>query len=390
MRRLIGITPEQDTFREHERITNWIRNGKITYFHIRKPYYTEKQMRDYLKVFPLDIREKLSLNDFQYLADEFSIGGIHINRRFHGEHTKITNKRISISCHNIEDFKIWKDKVSYAFLSPILDSVSKHGYKSKFSIEELKTAFGQNILTDKVVALGGVTYNNIDTLTEIGFTNFAMLGSLWQLPTCMFIAHQNNKYDYISGSIAALEGGCRFIQLRMKDSSNDTVIKTAEILRKHCNKYGALLTIDDKIELLETKLFDGVHLGKNDMPIKRARQIIQNKFLLGATCNTIDDVKQAIKDGADYLGVGPYKFTTTKQNLSHILGLDGYKKITVYMKENNVPCPIYAIGGITLDDISALMQTGIHGIALSSTILNAPNPIEMTQEIIKIINSYER
>ena len=370
VRRIIGITPEQDVFRERERIINMLRSGEITYFHIRKPYYNENRMREYLSFFPYDVRKRLALNDFQYLADEYGIGGIHINKRFDKTNTKTDNKRISVSCHTIKEVADWKNQVDYCFLSPIFDSISKQDYQSKFSFEELKTVFKQNILTDKVIALGGVTFNNLNTLKEIGFSQFAMLSSLWMLPKTMFISHFNDRYDYISGSIAALSGGIRFIQLRMKDVSDEEVLKTAKVLREECDKHSALLTVDDRIHLLETNLFDGVHLGKNDMPISEAKKITRDKFLLGATCNTVEDVKKAVNDGADYLGIGPFRFTHTKKNLATVLGLDGYKKINGFMQQNKMNIPVYAIGGITTEDLSDLSDTGIYGVAASGVILN--------------------
>ena len=135
MRRLIGITPEQDVFCEQRRITNMLRSGEITCFHIRKPHYNEKQMRDYLSFFDADVKERLSLHDFHYLASEFGIGGIHLNKRNSELKEKYSNKRISVSCHTIEEVQKREDKVDYVFLSPIFDSISKHGYTSKFDLQ---------------------------------------------------------------------------------------------------------------------------------------------------------------------------------------------------------------------------------------------------------------
>ena len=123
-------------------------------------------------------------------------------------------------------------------------------------------------------------------------------------------------------------------------------------------------------------------MQKNDMPIQEARQILGDGFIIGGTANTLEDVISHAKAGADYIGCGPFRYTTTKQRLSPILGLEGYRHIIDGMKE---ALPIVAIGGITIPDIPDIMKTGVTGIALSGTILNAENPVEETALILKAI-----
>lgn len=382
MRRLIGITPQENVFREQERISAMIRSGKVEYFHIRKPDFTEIQMRDYLSYFDADVRKQLSLHDHHRLAVEMNIGGVHLNGR-NPNPPENFGGRISVSCHSVEEVLQCKNKVDYCFLSPIFDSISKQGYCSKFSLAELKRLFDEKVLDEKVCALSGVTFDNIGKLKEVGFSSFVMLSALWELPRTMFISHQNSNFDYVSGCKEALRGGIRFVQLRMKDASDDDVLAIAKILRPECDKYAALLTVDDRINLLETGLFDGVHLGKNDMPIAEAKKLTGNNFLLGATCNTADDVFAAIADGADYIGMGPFRFTTTKKNLSAILGLEGYSNIMQKLQSRGLKMPIYAIGGITVDDLENIKQTGIYGVAISSVILESQKPNDTIKQILK-------
>ncbi|MBQ9312058.1 MAG: thiamine phosphate synthase [Bacteroidales bacterium] len=385
MRRLIGITPEKEVFSEHRRISNLILAGEVEYFHIRKPSFSEKEMRDYLSCFDNPIvKERLSLHDYHNLAFEFGIGGIHINKRNPLLKPEYDQKRISVSCHSIEEFEKWSSVADYCFLSPIFDSISKENYTSKFALSDLKTLFENKILNNKVVALGGVNFENIKELTNIGFTSFAMLGRLWQLPKTMFITPNKDSDALIQDCEKVLEGGIKFIQLRMKETKDEEVVNVAKYLRTLCNKHCALLTVDDRIELLHTNLFDGVHLGKNDMPIKQAKKITKSRYLLGATCNTLDDVKKATNDGADYLGVGPFRYTTTKKNLAHILGLDGYLSIIKGMEETIPKLPIYAIGGITVEDLKELKQTGVYGVAISGSICNAQNPKKEIKEILNV------
>ena len=204
-----------------------------------------------------------------------------------------------------------------------------------------------------------------------------------------FITHHNEKYSYVDSARIALEGGCRWIQLRMKDTNDTLMEETALIIQKMCKDYGATFIIDDNVTLTKKINADGVHLGKNDMPIAEARMILGDKFIIGGTINSFDDILQHLQGATpDYFGCGPFRFTSTKKNLAPILGYEGYKNILTKMRENNINIPLIAIGGICKDDISKLLDCGINGIALSSSILNAENPIIEMNEIMTILNSY--
>ena len=202
-----------------------------------------------------------------------------------------------------------------------------------------------------------------------------------------YISHFTPQISYAEGIRMALEGGCRWIQLRMKDAPAEEIIACAEEVLPLCRRHGAKFLLDDHVELVRQLGADGVHLGKNDMPVDEARKILGPDIIIGGTANTIEDIIRLHKQGADYIGCGPFRFTTTKKNLSPILGLDGYKSIVLKMKELGIDLPIVAIGGITVDDIPAVMGTGVSGIALSGAILGAPDPVEMTARIIETIDN---
>ena len=202
-----------------------------------------------------------------------------------------------------------------------------------------------------------------------------------------FITHTNDRYDYYTSAQAALEGGCRWIQLRMKEADDETILSVARPLRQLCNQYGAILILDDKVELVADCGADGVHLGKNDMPPTEARRLLGEKAIIGGTANTIDDIDHLVASGVNYIGLGPFRFTQTKKNRSPILGIEGYRHILQACRDKSYTLPIVAIGGITLSDIPALMATGVSGIALSGTILQAEDPVKETQKIIKSINN---
>ena len=202
-----------------------------------------------------------------------------------------------------------------------------------------------------------------------------------------YISHFTPQISYAEGIRMALEGGCRWIQLRMKDAPAEEIIACAEEVLPLCRRHGAKFLLDDHVELVRQLGADGVHLGKNDMPVDEARKILGPDIIIGGTANTIEDIIRLHKQGADYIGCGPFRFTTTKKNLSPILGLDGYKSIVLKMKELGIDLPIVAIGGITVEDIPAVIGTGVSGIALSGAILGAPDPVEMTARIIETIDN---
>ena len=204
-----------------------------------------------------------------------------------------------------------------------------------------------------------------------------------------FITHYTEKYSYLDSVRIALEGGCRWIQLRMKDASPEEILPIAEKALAMCREYHATFIIDDHVELAKQIKADGVHLGKLDMPIAEARRILGKDFLIGGTANTFEDVLAHYQAGADYIGCGPFRFTTTKKNLSPVLGSEGYRHIVLQMKEAGIHLPIVAIGGITKEDIPSLMKTGITGIALSGSILRAEHPTEEMKEIINTIEIWK-
>lgn len=199
-----------------------------------------------------------------------------------------------------------------------------------------------------------------------------------------FITHHTDRYSYYDSARMALEGGCRWIQLRMKEASEKEVEEEALRVQKLCKEHEAIFILDDYVELARQIHADGVHLGKNDMPIAQARQILGKEYIIGGTANTFEDIQQHAADGADYIGCGPFRFTTTKKNLSPILGLEGYRVIVERMHQAGIRLPIVAIGGITYEDIPSILSTGVSGIALSGTILRAEDPVKETQRILNL------
>lgn len=200
-----------------------------------------------------------------------------------------------------------------------------------------------------------------------------------------FITHSNNRYGYVDGARLALEGGCRWVQLRMKEATEAEFMAAAAEIGRLCKEHGATFVLDDHVEWVEKTGADGVHLGKKDMPFDEARKILGNDKIIGGTANTFEDVERLYRQGANYIGCGPFRFTTTKKNLSPVLGLEGYQHIVDQMKSHGINLPIVAIGGILESDIKSILATGVSGIAVSGGILNAENPAEEMQRFLKLV-----
>lgn len=224
----------------------------------------------------------------------------------------------------------------------------------------------------------------LQVVTDCNPSNLVCLSTrLSSAVNLQFITHFTEKYSYVDSAMIALEGGCRWIQLRMKDADEAEIERVARLILPECRRRGAVFVIDDHVELALRVGVDGVHLGKNDMPVSEARRLAGADFVIGGTANTFEDVQKLAAQGADYIGCGPFRFTTTKKKLAPMLGIEGYKRILSQMKRCGIALPLVAIGGITCGDIPQLMAAGVSGIALSGSVLRAENPVEEMKKVVE-------
>jgi len=194
--------------------------------------------------------------------------------------------------------------------------------------------------------------------------------SRWQ-----FVSQGNTPAAHLFYIQLALEGGCRWIQLRLKNQTRGQILEAGHITRHLCDRYQATFILNDHLHLALDVGSDGVHLGLKDPSIQVARQTLGDAAIIGGTANTATDVRMRVVQGVDYVGLGPYRYTTTKLGLSPVLGLMGYKKVLQDISINspvaasNSNCldlpPIYAIGGILEHDVPAIFKTGVKGVAVS-------------------------
>lgn len=166
----------------------------------------------------------------------------------------------------------------------------------------------------------------------------------------------------------ALKGGVTLIQLREKNRSTREYIHLAEKIHKLTKKYNVPLIIDDRIDVAMAVKSEGVHLGQSDMPISRAREILGDEYIIGATAKTVPQAVEAYEQGADYLGVGAIYPTTTKVKTV----LTSTETLNDICK--SVPIPVNAIGGLNKDNINVLKGIDIAGICVVSAIMKAENP----------------
>lgn len=200
-----------------------------------------------------------------------------------------------------------------------------------------------------------------------------------------FITTDHQAISHAEQAIRAYEAGCKWVQLRMKDAPTELIEQEALKIVPVANAHNAILLINDHIEVVKKTGAHGVHLGKKDRCPAEARAILGDEYIIGGTSNTLEDIISLIEKGVDYVGLGPFRFTTTKKNLSPVLGNEGYGRILSGLTGGNLHIPVIAIGGILDTDIESLKQTGIHGIALAGAIMKDDKIEENIQHYLRLV-----
>lgn len=363
-------------------------SGGFDYVHVRKPGCRSEQLEQLLAAIDPAVRRRLALHDHLGLAVRLGAGGVHLNSR-NPELPQGWSGRVSRSCHSLAECAAAAD-ADYVFISPVFPSISKPGYRNDFDPGQLAEYLAVKH-RPATIALGGVTRGRVEQVRRMGFDGCAMLSDAWRPQIepdkfCLqFITNPTSVQDAEEQARAVLAGGGRWIQLRWKDAAQADILAAGERLAAMCRQCGAVFLLDDHVELVRACGADGVHLGKNDMPVAEARTILGPGCIIGATANTPADIMAAARSGADYIGYGPFRFTSTKKNLSPILGLQGYRHAVAECCRYGISLPIVAIGGITDADIAAIMETGVNGVAVSGSILAAADRAQATSNLRKTI-----
>jgi thiamine-phosphate pyrophosphorylase len=187
-----------------------------------------------------------------------------------------------------------------------------------------------------------------------------------------------SKLHYLTATAQAAElacqGGVRWVQLRAKNLPAAEWQQRALATQAVCQHYGATLLINDNPALALAIGADGVHLGQQDMPPAEARALLGPGFIIGGTANTFAHIEALVGAGVDYIGLGPFRFTITKEKLSPLLGLAGYAQVLAQCRAAGFTVPIIGIGGVGLADVAALQAAGLHGVAVAGAIDQAAEP----------------
>lgn len=187
-----------------------------------------------------------------------------------------------------------------------------------------------------------------------------------------------------------IKGGCRWVQIRMKEASDEEITKVVEEIKPLCIETETFLILDDRVELAKLLDVGGVHLGKMDMLPSKARLILGPAAVIGTTANTFDDILAVRALDIDYIGMGPFRFTETKKNLAPVLGIEGLRDLNSQMEKNEINIARVAVGGIRKDDVVDIMQAGCNGVAVSGAIAFAEDIAKETAEFLKILAPFEK
>lgn len=193
--------------------------------------------------------------------------------------------------------------------------------------------------------------------------------------------------SHVQQAQTACEAGCKWIQYRCFSKSDEEMIQDLQQIAAICDDWGVTLIITDHTHLLETADIQGVHIEDMQADFKAIRESIGPEKTLGASANTFENIQRISTCGAvDYIGCGPFGVTETKPNDYPLLGIEGYKTISEKMLQADIKIPVVAVGGITVNDVDAIMQTGVAGIAISAAVNKAENPGKALKEIYKKVH----
>ncbi|PMP73186.1 MAG: thiamine phosphate synthase [Aciduliprofundum sp.] len=196
------------------------------------------------------------------------------------------------------------------------------------------------------------------------------------LPSGIYgITSRDFGYTHVESAEILLRAGIRIIQYREKNASTRTMLDEARKIKNLCREYGAIFIVNDRMDIALAVEADGIHVGQDDMPLSIVKKFFNG--IVGVSASNISEALEAQKGGADYLGVGSIFPTGTKKD-SEVIGLEVLGEIA-----KSVRIPIYAIGGITLENLRELKKFNIHGVAVISAILGSNEPISTARKFLE-------
>lgn len=206
------------------------------------------------------------------------------------------------------------------------------------------------------------------------------------IPKLHYISQGSSPKEHLENIQKACSSGAELVQLRLKNVSEKKYLKIATAARDITAHFQTRLIINDHYKIAKAVKADGVHLGKTDPCPTIARKHLYNWQIIGVTANNLQDCENLISKNVDYISLGPFKSTTTKDNLPPVLGLNGYTSIIDVLTTQT---PIFGVGGITLEDVTDILETGISGIAVSGYITRDFNSIRTFNQLLKASSTEE-
>ena len=196
-----------------------------------------------------------------------------------------------------------------------------------------------------------------------------------------FITHDIPQHTHIEQVQIACEAGAKWIQYRCLTKNDEELLKDISVIGEICDDWGATLIVTDHIHLKGKGDIQGFHIEDMDADFIALRKLIGEEYTLGGSANTVENLIRLANEGADYAGLGPFSVTSTKPNDLPILGYKGYTYAIEQLELKGIIFPILAVGGVTLLDVPSLMETGIYGIAASSSINQADDMYQAYRDI---------
>jgi thiamine-phosphate pyrophosphorylase len=189
-------------------------------------------------------------------------------------------------------------------------------------------------------------------------------------------------FSHVKLAELAIAGGADTIQFRQKDGPTREMIRVAEQMQALCKRAGVTFIINDRMDVALASHADGVHLGQDDFPIPLARKLLGKEAIIGGSAGNLEEARKCFAEGADYIGFGPVYPTASKEDAGPAAGLDLMRQIVEAM-----PLPIIAIGGISAENASPVIKTGVHGIAVISAVCCQNDPSEAARCLRRLLEA---
>lgn len=407
--KLVVITPETLEPRETAVLAALFAAG-LERCHVRKPSATRDELAAWLRALPARFHARLVLHQHHDLAGQFGLGGRHWRDDGNAPTLPPTDSGFtSRSCHDLASLRAALGHYDSICFGPVFPSLSKpgHGPRADFPEQELAALLATRTVSERrttVLALGGITAKNIPRCRARGFDGVAVLGTIWQsadpvaafrqlqsaikaspppLPApaagsstfaiqrseresaLMCITLDGLSLPHAEQARQLCAAGARWIQLRMKNTAPAAWLATAREVVAVCRAHRAVCIINDSVDIALASEADGAHLGSLDLGWREARARLGPNKILGGTVNNLADAARAREAGClDYVGIGPLRFTTTKQKLAPVLGLAGVSELLAALGD----LPAWVIGGVEPADLPSLKAAGASGVAVSSAL----------------------